>query len=469
MPNKCCGENIRVPSDELWDSRTVLERNRVMRVAGLMSLAACGILVLATASNSERVRQLPLRGPQKLTAGRLLGFVSGPGPTSAVRLVRIDPRTLRPSGSRSLRLPFADAWAVAPGGRTLALAVHPDPINEPNSLELVKLPSLQPQAGSLRLGSDVSGLAWTSPHQAVALVGRILCCPAQLSVVVANLQSRRVVRRQPVAGTVLHIARWTRGLVLLTAPTDAIGPASLVVADARGVRATQLASIRAGEVPGGGGVSEWHLPGLAVDAAGSEAYVVDPDGSVAGVDLRTLAVSVHRVTRQRSLVARLEGWLEPTAAAKGDSGPIRRALWIGNGFVLVAGSNLQDSEGQLASDPAGVELIDTRNWTGYILAPQADSFTVAEGLLLVTGARWRGNVNPTGMGLATYGPDGKRRFGLFAGHDVWIDHIGNGRAYVAGYGWKKERVIDLRTGRIIGTRTTATAPTLLLGQGSPLG
>jgi hypothetical protein len=73
------------------------------------------------------------------------------------------------------------------------------------------------------------------------------------------------------------------------------------------------------------------------------------------------------------------------------------------------------------------------------------------------------------MGLAGYGPDGKRRFGLFAGHDVWIDHIANGRAYVAGYGWNNERIIDLSTGRIIGTRTTAPAPTLLLGLGNPLG
>ena len=434
-----------------------------------MSVAAFGVLLLASAPNADRMRQLPLRGRPKLAAGPLLGFVSGREPTGAVRLVRIDPRTLRPSGSRSIRLPFADAWAVAPDGRTLALAVHPDPINEPNSVKLVKLPSLQLQARSMRLGADVSALAWTARHQVVALVGRTWCCPAQLRVVVGDLQSRRVVRREPVPGTVLHIACWKRGLVLLTAPTGAIRPASLVVADARGVRATRLAAIRAGVIPGGGGVSEWHLPGLAVNAAGSKAYVVDPDGSVAEIDLTTLAVSDHRVTRSRSLLARLDAWLEPTATAKGDSGPIRQAQWIGNGFVLVAGRDLHDSEGQLASDPAGLVLIDTRKWTGYVLATQADSFTVANGRLLATGARWRGNVNPTGMGLAAFGPDGKRRFALFDGRDVWIDHIANGRAYVAGYGWKRERIIDLSTGRIVGTRSTAMAPTLLLGQGNPLG
>ena len=96
-------------------------------------------------------------------------------------------------------------------------------------------------------------------------------------------------------------------------------------------------------------------------------------------------------------------------------GPIRRAQSIGNDFVLVSGSNLHDSEDQVASDPAGLELIDTRDWVRYVLAPDADTFTVANGVLLVTGARWRGNVNPTGMGLEAYGAGGGRRFGLFAG------------------------------------------------------
>src|SRR5439155_9708682 len=143
----------------------------------------------------------------------------------------------------------------APGGRTLALAVHRNPVNEPNSLKVAKLPSLGWRSGAVRLGADVSGLAWTSPHEVVALVGKFLCCPAPLRIVVVSLKSRRVVGQERIRGTVLHIARSARGLVLLTGPTDAIGPASLVVADARGVRATRLPSIRAGEVPGGSGIS----------------------------------------------------------------------------------------------------------------------------------------------------------------------------------------------------------------------
>jgi hypothetical protein len=435
-----------------------------MKPAAFVGALAAGALALGPVQAGP-TRQLALRAPQKLTVGPLLGFVWGRDPNNGVRLARIDPRTLRPTGSKSLRLPFADAWAVAPGGRTLALAVHRNPVNDPNSLKLVTLPSLRWRPGSVRLGGDVSGLSWASPHQVVALVGKFLCCPSPLRVVVVSLKSRRIVRQQRISGTVLHIARSARGLVLLTGPTDAIGPASLIVADARGARATRLPSIRAGEVPGGAGISEWRLPGLAVDPAGARAYVADPDGQVAEIDLRTLVVSYHEPTAQRSLLARLDGWLQPTASAKGDSGPVRQAQWIGNGFVLVSGSNLDDSENQLASDPAGLELIDTRSWTAHVLAPDADSSTVANGVLLVTGSRWRGNVNPTGMGLEAYGPDATRLFALFPGLDVWVDHVARGRAYIAVYGSKRERVVDLRSGRVIGT-TTAEAPGLLLGRGS---
>jgi hypothetical protein len=319
----------------------------------------------------------------------------------------------------------------------------------------------------VRLGGDVSALAWTSQHRVVALVGRSVCCPEKLRVVAASVKSRRVVRRRRIAGVVLHIARWRRGLVPLTGPKDAIGPASLAVVDRRGVRATRLTSISAGEIPGGG-VSEWHLPGLAVDTDGRNAYVVDLGGSVAEINLRMLAVSGYQPTTRRSFLARLAGWLQPTASAKGDSGPVRDAEWIGQGFVLVSGSNLSDSEGQPASDPAGLELIDTHNWTASVLAPQADSFIVVDELVLATGACWRSSSNPTGMGLEAYGSDRQRRFGPFNGQDVWVDHVTNGRAYVGGYGWKDERVVDLSTGRMVGTRTAPPAPTLLLGLGNPL-
>ena len=166
-----------------------------MKPAAFVGALAAGALALGPVQAGP-TRQLPLRAPQKLTVGPLLGFVSGRGPNNGVRLARIDPRTLRATGSRSLRLPLADAWAVAPGGRTLTLAVHRNPVNESNSLSLVTLPSLRWRAGAVRLGADVSGLAWTSAHQVVALVGKFLCCPAPLRVVVVHRSEERRVGKE---------------------------------------------------------------------------------------------------------------------------------------------------------------------------------------------------------------------------------------------------------------------------------
>jgi hypothetical protein len=438
-------------------------------VALLAGVVAAGALVVAPSLHAEHLRRMPLRGLPKLTSGPLLGLASGAPATSAERLTRIDSGTLRPSGSRSLRLPFLDAWAVAPGGRMLALAVHPDPTSEPNTLKLVRLPSLRVQGASLPLAGDVSALAWTSPSRVVALVGAFVCCPAPLSVVVADVRSKRVLRRSQIPGTVLHIARSSRGLVLLTAASGTIGPASLVIADARGLRSTSLAPMRAGEIPGGGGTSRWRLPGLAVDAAADSAYVIDPDGAAAEIDLATLTVYRHQLTREHSLLARLDDWLEPSADAKGDSGPIRNAQWLGNGLLLVAGSNLHDTRRSLASDPSGLELVDTRRWTVRTLDPRADSFAVADGLLLATGTRWHGNTNPTGMGLVAYGRDGNRRFALLAGQAVWLDTTPaiDARAEIGVYGRTRWFVVDLRTGQIAGTSTAL--PTPLLGRGNPLG
>ena len=385
-----------------------------------------------------------------------------------MRLTRIDARTLRPSGSASLRLPFLDAWAVAPGGRLLALAVHPDPVDEPNVLKVVALPSLHARGAPLTLAGDVSALAWSSPSRVVALVGRFVCCPAPLSVVIADPLAGRVLRRQRVPGTVLHIARFSHGLVLLTSRSGRIGPASLVVADAHGLRSASLAPLRAGEVPGGGGVSQWRLPGLAVDAAGNTAYVIDSDGSAVKVGLATLAVSHHHLSHRRSLLARLDSWLQPSAAAKGDAGPIRHAQWLGDGLLLVAGSNMHDTR-TLASDPSGLELVDTRSWTAQTVDPHADSFAVAGGLLLATGTRWHGITDPTGMGLVAYGPDGRRRFALLPGRDVWLDATSAtaSRASIGIYGQKRWALVSLPAGRITGRYDVL--PTLLLGPGSPLG
>jgi hypothetical protein len=106
------------------------------------------------------------------------------------------------------------------------------PVNEPNSLVLVRFNSLRRAHGVIGLGGDVSALAWIGPHRLAALVGTVLCCPAQLRIVIADLRAGRIVGERSLPATVLVICRVLRGLVLLMAPKDAIGPASLITVDA---------------------------------------------------------------------------------------------------------------------------------------------------------------------------------------------------------------------------------------------
>jgi hypothetical protein len=95
---------------------------------------------------------------------------------------------------------------------------------------------------------------------------------------------------------------------------------------------------------------------------------------VAAVDLLSLTASYHRPTAAVSALGRLNAWLQPSAEAKGDDGPVRRAQWLGRGLLLVSGSNVRGTTTDVESEPAGVDLIDTRRWTVRTLDPDGDSF-----------------------------------------------------------------------------------------------
>lgn len=425
-------------------------------LVGCIAAAPLAVAVVTAPTSASLQRPLPLHPPAQLTAGPLLGFVSGDKPTAPVRLARIDPSTLEALGGRSLRLPFEDTWAVAPNGRALALAVHPQPVNEPNSIELVRLPALRREPFKIRVDGDVSALAWTSQREVVALVGKTICCGyARLRAVAADVRTGRIVWRRRIPGTVLHLGRMSNGLALLSAPVGRIGRASLVLVDARGVRIVRL-PMSAGQIPGGGGITRWQEPGLAVDGTSDRAFIIGATGPTVEVDLATGVVSSHSLSRRRSLLARFDDWLQPAASAKGDSGPIRQAEWLGNGYLLLTGTDQHDGHRHNSSESAGIELVDTRSWTERMLAPEADAYAIADGFLLADGA---------GGGLAAYGPDGIQSFHLFPGRQVWVDHVIGKRAYVGALSWKRLRVVDLSTGKVIGKVSASSTPTLLLGRG----
>jgi hypothetical protein len=246
--------------------------------------------------------------------------------------------------------------------------------------------------------------------------------------------------------------------VILLAPADSIGAASIGVADDRGaVRFVRLERILAGSKLLGTGSShrvDLRTPGLAVDPRGRRAFVIDPT-LIAVIDLRTLAVEYHALERAASLLA-------PGAREKQVTGYVRTARWLGGDRLAVSGTDTEESR----SEPAGLLFVDTRSRHVRAVELLATRFVLAGNLLLVTGGTWDPVTSrATGMGVAGYEFDGARRFRLLDGETAWLAGVHGGRAYVGGSGNGPLHVVDLTTGQVVGKRTAAL-PWLVQGVAS---
>jgi hypothetical protein len=169
------------------------------------------------------------------------------------------------------------------------------------------------------------------------------------------------------------------------------------------------------------------VPGLAVDPAGRHAYLVG-DGVVADADLTSLDVSYRTPARPVSLL-----------------GPTRTAYWLGDGRIAVAGSDVSGRRVR----PAGLSVLDTRDWSVRAVDGQATDVRVTRDLLLAGRAD----------GVVAYGLDGERRFRLPGA--PWVEQVYGGRAYVWNARFDALHVVDLATGRAAG-RSLRTLPNLLL-------
>jgi hypothetical protein len=349
-------------------------------------------------------------------------------------LVRVDPDRLRSRSGRRIDVgtegcvsraggtacSFIPPWTVSPDRSRLALARHE--AGALRSLRLVDVRRMRVAADVRLTGGPIGLLAWPARERVLAV--QELCCDGRQQLLVVDLAQRRVAASRPLEGSVL-LAEWTaRELVLLLAPAQRIGPARLAIVDADGaVRLVGLERIRAGRelVDPVRHEMKQSVPGLAVDGEGRRAFVVAP-GVVASVDLANGTVGYHRPARSRSLLSRLRDWLDPVAQAKGASGPIRSARWLGGGLLAVTGTD-ESPTGELEARlrPAGLDLVDTRNWTKRTIDRDVNEVRVAGDLLLATGSS---------AGLSAYGFDGHRRFRLLEGRETWIEHVHGARAYV---------------------------------------
>jgi hypothetical protein len=208
--------------------------------------------------------------------------------------------------------------------------------------------------------------------------------------------------------------------------------------------------VSAGVTPSEGvpSVERVRAPALAVDAGRRLASVVSSRPYALEIDLRRGHVSGHRLLPEESLVDRLRELLEPAAAANTRVGLIRSAAWIGAGRIAVSGYDadaIWRPNGDIAGErrPAGLHVIDTRDWRVRTVDERASAFVAAAGVLLTSGRE--------GRGLAAYSPDGEQRFDVLADRQVEIVATAGSIAYVRAVPDPALLAIDLTRGRVVGT------------------
>lgn len=384
------------------------------------------------------------------TAAPLLAIVGG-GENGNGSLVRLDPVTLRRMPGPAVTLGafeegWTDGWSYSPDRRELLLGfANPSCVGGTTALRFVDTARMR-ALGDVPLlpNGTVEATDWLDATHVLALVQASDCVNDTGTVVFGvDPAALRVVSRTPVAGDVVAVARAARRLVLLVAPRNRIGPASLAVVDAGGkLRRVALPGVRAGRrlspTVSPPSPSRTDVPGLAVDGEG-RAYVVPAAGPIAEVDLATLRTSRHALREQRTL-------------AKGPTGPLRTALWLPNGVLAVTGWNFGVVAGQPQATPAGLELVDVRTWRFRVVAADWSSAQLAGGVVVASSLR--------GTTLTAYSLSGVPRYTKQLWFEGALGRRGYGSAGVA-----PTIVFDLRTGKI--ERSAVSPGQLLLGAAAP--
>lgn len=453
---------------------------RGMRRLALLAVGFVALVVVAAvtlAAGGRHWRALPLRSPARATP-RLTAVLSD---SRGSRIAQIDPATFAPVRV-SARLRYYDGWVRSPNGRLLAISTNPGTNDvSVSTLHFTTAATLRWQRRGVRLGGYFHAAFWPRPRIMYVLVGD--CCGPGLTLDRVDPVARRIVSRTKVPEPLLAIARSAAGLVLLEGGKyNALGAARLVVVGADGrVRSVRLGRILAGrhfDQSGQDPIGTMRQPGLAVDSSHEVAYVLDPDGLVAAVRLRDLRVSYHRAGG-RSVLARLSSWLTPVAQAKGANGPMLTAQWLGRGLIALTGNNEsavehEDGGMDFSVRPAGLRIVDTRNWSVHMLDPRADSVLVADGVLLASGGSSRSDstgATSSGEGVAAYDRDGSLRWRLDRGVRVSLIAAYGNRGLVQKVDPDSTetaplQLVDLDTGRVVRTLPGDTYDWLLLGSGS---
>jgi hypothetical protein len=358
-------------------------------------------------------------------------------------LVPYDPVRLVPSGPAIRLGHFAHAWSISPDrSRFVAAAGWRPTKGEPAALRFVDLATGRVE-GTLSLPGEfrrVTATAWVRGRVLIAVSG-------SSSTTVYSIDPERRVKISQVEfpGIVVLGERGRNNLVLLLAPPDRIGPATIAVVDrSPRVRTVLLDRIAAGRTATGVGPdrrTKVRRPALALAPSGLRAFVFGAREPFAAIDLRTLAV--------RYAPLRLTA-----AVSKQAEGSVRTAATLPDGRVVVTGF---DYGATSAGTAVGLWLVDPKDWSRRVLDSAANWFRVGGGLVFARGER--------GVGLRILKPSGSV-VELFRSGSVGSVTVVGPRALVTFVGTKhKAAVIELGTGRVV-RQTVPAHP--LVGAGQPI-
>ena len=363
--------------------------------------------------------------------------------TDSDEIAWVDPVTLRRLSPDPLATPMqSSSWAVSPSGRILAIALR-------RGIQIVDIRSLRP-IGTLEMSDRLPrALTWLSNDLLAGVMER--------EVGVWRADGARVHAIELRADEHLMSSHATkhRLLVLVASHPRNEGPSRLLDVRSSGIGVVELDRVVGGYVPDVGEFGTSLTPDLAYDRSRGRAFVVQPDGPVAEVDLDRRAVSYHSLGT--SLLDGLAARLVPPAEAKVSDWATSRTAWLGGGLLAISGET-GSALHPVAGFSAGITIVDTKDWSSCMLHTRASHVAVTGGSLLAWGGGDFGEHG--GVGLIGYDLDSGRQWHLFGRQYLDMRFLG-GYAYAINswHGWHVSTV-DVATGRVL-TERRGRPPTVL--------
>lgn len=302
------------------------------------------------------------------------------------------------------------------------------------------------------LPGDVCRLAWPSRDRLLAVVSTPACYQpiSSARLLVIDPGTGRVVAQRNLSGpgAVIAAAPASGGLALLFRPQGTPDLRLLLLSAAR-TRSFTLRGVSSAAKPLDKAVGS--TLGLALDATGRHAYVVEPDGRISDVNLATGVVAAHEPQARAT-----------SAAAKGIVQATVHAVSVAPG--LLAYSGIRRADGRLLA--IGLRLVDTHSWHERLLNPDATGFTFASGLLMA----YQPFVDQLGVripriGMDIYSSAGRRLAHAFGDQQVEMIRSQGLYAYLSPIGGTS--IFNLETRQLDVSVTDAyTDYELLAGTGS---